>query len=269
MSTRLSNLSKGNVENVLTKQLREGIRFIDCPLTDEEQVALWDKLIPEDVVNAVNVLDAHGYHNEYHLRDRAVEFHLQTDETSFFKVRMYDHTQRRFLQVGQKDALNAVRLVIPDGRMNIQHPRLFTTGPGLGAMIGFDRATAFMDWAVTCDLMKRDIESAIETVRELFEMIKTAGQLKRMVPDLFRYIPDAQRAAFDDQKRASTLPFEWAGYDRARVERMLGTLLKCQLLTGSAKPRMAATEIHGNDYSWAEKLVNAQILVSEQPNAVD
>ena len=66
-------------------------------------------------------------------------------------------------------------------------------------------------------------------------MALTAGQLKRMVPDLLKYLPDDKRDMLHQQVRASTLPFEWAAYDRDRVERAITYIAKCHMLRGIGK----------------------------------
>jgi hypothetical protein len=57
-----------------------------------------------------------------------------------------------------------------------------------------------------------------------------------MVPDLLQYLPLGLRQAYEQQMRASSLPFEWAPYPKANVERMILTVSKGHLLANMAKP---------------------------------
>lgn len=263
MSTRLSNGEKSDVEEALVKQLQNGVKFIDCPLSFDEQSEFWHKLFPEDFMGAVRVLAAHKsrVYGEFQSKDAA--FHLQLDEKDYYTVLFRSNMDdSNFLVPTPLMRESFPKLAYNPSDGSLSHSAV--SAPVLDSIqlaqhIGAEKALAVIDWVVTCDRMDADITDAKLVLADLFEMIKTAGQLKRMVPDLFQYIPLAQREAFDDQKRASTLPFAWAGYDRARIERMIGTLLKCQILSGLVKPRMEHAE-HGNhNYNWAIKLRNARV----------
>ncbi len=84
--------------------------------------------------------------------------------------------------------------------------------------------------------MRLEINNAVKVIGDVFSMAKTAGQIKRMVPELLQYLPAGLRAAYDEQKRASSMPFEWAPYPKSDVERMILTISKGHLLTNMAKP---------------------------------
>lgn len=260
MSTRLSNGIKSDVEDALLNQLNNGVRFIDCPLTIEEQHELWIKFFPTDLVEAVQKLADHQCQVDYSFMDKTAAFHLSLGDDALHEIRFVNHaSQRTFFQTTPK-----MRQAFPPLVSRQENERVVRDMPrcpvlnrdNLAEFMGEERATAIFEWSTMCVTMDAEIESAKLAVTDIFAMIKTAGQLKRMVPDLFKYIPDEQRRAFEDQKRASTLPFEWAGYDRSRVDAMIGTLLKCQLLEGITKPRMKDATHGGEGFNWAKLHTN-------------
>ena len=84
-----------------------------------------------------------------------------------------------------------------------------------------------------------DILVSSRVIEDVMYMAKSAGQIKRMVPELIQYLPKHIQEAFADQKRSSTCPFEWATYPKCDVEIMLATVNKGHLLVGMSKPNRA------------------------------
>jgi Zn-dependent M32 family carboxypeptidase len=101
--------------------------------------------------------------------------------------------------------------------------------------LGAEGTQAFIEWAVHTAQLRDEITEAVQVINDVFDMAKTAGQVKRMVPELLQYLPFKLRSAYEEQKRASSMPFEWAPYDKSKVERMITTVSKGHLLSNMAK----------------------------------
>lgn len=263
-STRLTNVAKANAELALKALLRNGISFIDSPLSDEEHVAMWNEMVPKQWRDIVQFMMDEEC-EVYEIFSNRVALHMQAPSGKFYKMRLTtasrDYKQQFMKRTTKNEKSQPQIRYVHNGEVAVVYGVLLT--PDLTVqLLGQQKADALIEWAETCATMWKDVVESTETLQQLFAMIKTAGQLRRMVPELFRYMPKENQLAFEDQKRASTLPFEWAGYDRARVERLVGTLLKCQLLQGTTKPRMIAA-MQQNNFSWASLLPDAERVQEE------
>jgi hypothetical protein len=101
--------------------------------------------------------------------------------------------------------------------------------------LGQHKCDEVIQWARDTAVLYDELKSAQTVVKDVFTMAKTAGQVKRMVPELLQYLPLAKRQAFEEQKRSSTLPFEWAAYPKDAVEKMTITVSKGHLLANMGK----------------------------------
>ncbi len=97
----------------------------------------------------------------------------------------------------------------------------------IGLGVEYDK---FVNWVEQMAPLVGEVERAWKTVGEILEMASTAGQLKGMVPELVQYLPPARQEFLRGQLKASSLPYEWASYDRPAVRAMLLTMSKCYLL---------------------------------------
>jgi hypothetical protein len=248
MTTRLTKSELSTVQNQLTAVLDNGIKFIECPLSDEDKSIFWHKAFPDDLLTAYTTLHEHGVGVEYAATTRSVGFTTPKKAGEVYAVRLcLTDAQRGFFTITQKmlDAWDTVTLE------NDQ----YTSWPLLSTKIieermGLPMAEQFFEWINTCSIMDDEVSNAQTVLEDLLGMIKTAGQLHRMVPDLFQYMPKDTRDAFADQKRTSHAPFEWAAYDRDNVEKMIGTLHKCWLLKDLAKPSMQTASRGSDSFSW-------------------
>jgi hypothetical protein len=91
-----------------------------------------------------------------------------------------------------------------------------------------------LQWIVRCEELKREILNAAETLERVLNMANTAGQLKRMVPDLMRYLPADYNSAVEQQERRSALPRYWASTPREPIYAALNTLAKAAMLEAPA-----------------------------------
>jgi hypothetical protein len=98
------------------------------------------------------------------------------------------------------------------------------------------------EWPEIHEWMKNAVQDSNEArlTKKVFDdllgMCVTAGQLKRMVPDLLKYLPPHKVAVLAQQTRASSLPFDWAAYPRDDVEKAITYIAKCHILTGLGNP---------------------------------
>jgi hypothetical protein len=90
-------------------------------------------------------------------------------------------------------------------------------------------------------------------VDEILSMVKTAGQLARMVPDMIPYLSPQAQQEIAGQKRASQLPYEWAAYPRDKVDAAMVTLAKCHLVRGLVDDSSKHISFGGDNFSWAVK----------------
>jgi hypothetical protein len=100
----------------------------------------------------------------------------------------------------------------------------------IASRLGYAIAQPFFKWLDEAVTLSNDINMAMETYRDIMKMVKTAGHLRRMVPELYCLaIGLNQNPSF----RASAVPHEWCSYPRRPVEWLADTIAKCQLLPES------------------------------------
>ena len=262
MSTRLTRVDCENAKTHLLGLLNHGLRFIECPLSDESKGIFWHKGFPDDLLDAYVTMNEHGVGVEYSATTRAIGFVTESQEPGkMLAVRLCMVDQNRgFFTITRKmmDTFPKVRLA--DDKYT-QWP--FVDRATLEARLGPEDFAKFVEWVELAVNMDSELQNAVKVITDIFGMVKTAGQLQRMVPDLFQYLPPAQRGAFENQKHTSTIPFEWTPYPRENVERMIGTLNKCHLLNGMAKASMKTATLDSDAFSWA----SSRTLQQDVPDA--
>jgi hypothetical protein len=94
-------------------------------------------------------------------------------------------------------------------------------------------AAGVLDWMRTSLEDAREVHNARKVlIEDLLEMCVTAGQMRRMVPELLKYLPADKVQCLHNQVRASSLPYDWAAYPREDVERATTYMAKCHMLAG-------------------------------------
>jgi hypothetical protein len=116
--------------------------------------------------------------------------------------------------------------------------------------MGQARFDELLTWAEAADAMSREVAVALSVVDEILSMVKTAGQLARMVPDMIPYLSPQAQQEISGQKRASQLPYEWAAYPRDKVDAAMITLAKCHLVRGLVDDSKHIS-FGGDNFSWA------------------
>lgn len=96
--------------------------------------------------------------------------------------------------------------------------------------LGAKKAMALLGWLEQATVLDKEIEAATETVDDILKMVRTAGQLKRMVPELIKHLRPEHQKLLAKQSRTSAVPYEWSAYPRVAVENATNTVAKCLLL---------------------------------------
>lgn len=250
MSTKLSQSLTADIKKEIGTLLNCGVRFTKLNMSSEEMGEFWHKGFPDALMDAYTVLAEHGVGIEYHAVSSSVGFAIPIDSTKSMSVRLA-------ITGGNGGFINITRAMAKDW------PKVTLDGAGQAESwpvidtvecikrLGQAKFDALWSWALAADQMTREIANALDVSSELLDMVKTAGQLQRMVPDFMRYVTPAAQAALSSQKRASQLPFEWAAYPRDKVDQMLITLGKCDLVKGLVTEDTKHMIFGGEQFSWA------------------
>jgi hypothetical protein len=250
MSTKLNKATIDSAKQEIASLLDCGVRFTKLNMTSEEMGEFWHRGFPDELLDAYTVLAKHGVGIEYHAVSSSIGFAIPIDPLRAMSVRLT-------IAGGNGGFINLTRSMAKD------HAKIHLDGAGQAEAwpvidqaecekrMGQAKWQEFWAWAQAADHMSREIANALDVSTELLDMVKTAGQLQRMAPDFLQYVSAEQRAALSSQKRASQLPYEWAAYDRAKVDAALVTLGKCQLVRGLVDDSTKHMHFGGDQYSWA------------------
>jgi hypothetical protein len=238
---RIEVATAAHLASALRDVLKNTVAFLDCPMTDEQMLAVWFDGYPQPVFDAIEILKDAQFIGEF---DGA------TEATPTFAVRELGVGVRFKLRSGQRlfrriPVAGRHRLpLVKYGHVNLRNV-LWST---FEKVLSTDERKAVIDWAnaaAECSVKHKEVK---QTIGEVCKMLSTAGQLKRMVPDLVGYLPPRLQEAVMEQKRASPFPDAWASYDKARVDRMLSALAEGLLCKGVNQREVTGV------YSWAEYL---------------
>jgi hypothetical protein len=226
MSTRnrLNPKEAAGLADGLYGVLRNTIDYLDIPLTDEQMVDVWEIGLPTEIKNAYLTLHASGYSMNIHCR--RVLFYvpdLKMDVSFYNRDR-----QERFLNTTTKGPWKMFKNT---RGTSIRHVPLIDFENALAK----DTYTEFLVWCsavAKCDERQSEAHAVID---DIIKMLSTAGQLRRMVPELVQYLPDNHQKAIADQLRASPFPAEWAAYPKDKVDRLLAALAEGHLFHGMGK----------------------------------
>lgn len=131
----------------------------------------------------------------------------------------------------------------------------FWGAPMMGGVIPLERirqrvpkAEDLLSWLGTTKKLGAECALAFPTFMELLRMCSTAGQVRRVLPELVDFMPSTVKLILGKQTRASNVPFEWSAFDRSRVEQLTNTMAKCMLLAHNTDdPHSWAKR---GDYTW-------------------
>jgi hypothetical protein len=272
VTTRLSNAAKNSALTDLRSLLNNVVGFVGCPITDRSQlVALWNSKYPEDLVNSVRVLGTYNIGmGSGGLTTDSIRWCTEIDGKLHCAMVKLDEigvlSQEKMkqgivqyamgLSMGALAAKGIYREVKLDGDdSNTFHTKascLEIDAQDMSNVLGADLTDEVISWMKQTAAMRSELIIANKALEEIFGMAATAGQIKRMVPDLLQYLPTAQRIAFEEQKRASTVPFEWAPFPKSNVDVMLTQINKGHLLQNMRKPGRQQYSVKTIDHcTWA------------------
>lgn len=100
----------------------------------------------------------------------------------------------------------------------------------LKAGLDGDRWDTFKGWMLHTATIQFEFVIAKKVCKDLIAMSGTIGQLNRILPELADYLPTNLQRELREQKRASNAPFEWAPYDKEKVEICKYSLAKAHLM---------------------------------------
>lgn len=269
MTTRLSEAAKQQSLGNLRGLLNNVVRFVECPITDREALlSLWNSKFPKDLYDSYKTFGSYGIG----MGGQAV-----ADKCSFATT-IGRETIRALIEVENCGPMNAaralagvpqvaigflpairkdkslvreVRMVDVAGKADVELA-LDISPEYIVTMLGTEKGRELLEWMKMTADMRGELILANKTLSDIFNMAATAGQIKRMVPDLLQYLPVKQRQAFEEQKRASTLPFEWAPYPKKNIDGMLLQISKGHLLSNMGKPKNEESSVEYIDYyTWS------------------
>lgn len=263
-TTRLSNASKASTLAGLRILLNNVVGFVDCPLKDRTQFChLWNAQFPQDLVDAVRVFGIHGMGMSAGISVEELHWGTVIDgvlHVALLNIRdlgpvLQDRMHNGDVQYALKfishlhtqDFAREVNL-----GLNQWVYALEITPELMAKHLGQALTDEVLTWMKQCAIMRNELILANQTIQDVFGMAVTAGQIKRMVPDLLQYLPEHIRKAYEEQKRASNLPFEWAPYPKANIDVMMAAINKGHLLHGMRKPgREDHTVENIDNLTWA------------------
>lgn len=223
----------------VTKTLSEGIkkdisallgrgRFaFPCPLSDEEQIQLWDNMLPAEIVQSY-----------YTLKKARLDMSSMTSTVARIQTTLgeqkyqiqFIHPTRSFM-----GKINGVYVERPSTAMNV-------------AMPVAGKWEEFTQWMENCAIIERDFVPALESLAQVLDFCGTIGQLVRAVPDLHKYLPRDKQELLQGQSRASNMPHAWHVYARSRIETLQFAMAKASLLRSHTKMQFEEINVTGAKY---------------------
>lgn len=233
MSTRLGVIDKERILEDLGKLYGRMYKLMPCPIEQENLPSLFNNLIPKNF----RTIAAHLIENKYDVDAWfSSNVSLYADlHGNRYKVQLanFSNTPRTYHDDPAKTFASKLSrsFMNPPGCLNNTHvnPPAYSYEQ-LAEAFGAE-FKVFEDWVVNFGTLHSEVAEAWVCMNEIVKMITTAGQLRRMIPDLIQYLPKERAEALGKQVRASSLPYDWSAYDRSKVQRMLDATSKCYLIS--------------------------------------
>lgn len=252
MSTKLNKDSMEKMKKELAELLNCGLRFTKLKMTNEEMGEFWHAGFPDELLDAYSVLAKHGVGIEYHAVSSSVGFAIPIDTNTAYSLRLtIPGNNGGFINYTREMAKSLPKISLDAGGTAEDWPVIDATE--CIRRMGQAKFDEFLSWADAADSMSREVAVALSVVDEILSMVKTAGQLARMVPDMIPYLSPEMQQEIASQKRASQLPYEWAAYPRDKVDAAMITLAKCHLVKGLVADDSKHISFGGDNFSWAVK----------------
>jgi hypothetical protein len=216
--------------------------LMPCPIAGTYLPALYNNLVPEPYKKAAVEMMARGYNCELWFL-RTVEFVVPVNNIKMTFCLTIDDVPG-----GRPPATIFDRLFMQRPRSSKTQPYGDVSTAELELAFG-EHGKPLLDWGWQYATLVNECFTAWDTAAEIIEMTSTAGQLRRMVPEMLQYLPDEKRTVLERQVRSSAIPHEWTYYDRRRVRDMLTTMAKCWLMPKHERIHRTITD-HAPD-TWA------------------
>jgi hypothetical protein len=220
------------------------IPAMPCPMDEAQIENFWNGMLPRDIQDAYyRLLKAN-----FATGSLTSPWGIMVIDVGPFEAMVHLHSEDRLLVI---PAEMQKRLSRRDARYNykeyIYRPdreSLFHSCP-----IVFND---FIKWAMQWASTERDFNDAYDTICKLIDMCSTVGQLKRMVPDIADYLPPEKQLMIRNQQRASSMPYDWATFERSKVDQALNAMAKCYLLPAARLPIWSCRTNFSRAEIWVE-----------------
>lgn len=226
-----TQMSKKLVEELkldISKLLGRGRKAFPCPLGPYDLANLWHNMLPPDTVAAYTLLKDREL-NTNSLCAPSIKFRTELDSGSY-ELQFVNHGDDIFLCLPKEVSPHRGRHF-----MQVAFPR------------NAEVYNAFVQWMENMAVIERDFPPALDTLNEILKFIGgteeagsrgrttwigkgTVGQLVRAIPDLHKYLPRDRQELLSQQSRSSNMPYEWAAFDRDRIEHLQVVMAKASLL---------------------------------------
>lgn len=141
----------------------------------------------------------------------------------------FGHRYEVWCPIATPDQLYSLHLTMPNHGLTFV-PYTANEPRALGDLYTGEIYDLMNRWMIRCTELRAEIDNASAQLHQILRMANTAGQLRRMVPDLLRYLPSEYTIAASTQERRSSLPSHWASTPREPIHAALSTLAKAALL---------------------------------------
>jgi hypothetical protein len=220
-SNQLSDTTIQNIKDSADTLFGRVFEGYPCPLDmDQRRELSWCMYSPEELARIKSLWADCGksIFNTY----TSVQFEILGHPVRFYEILTDEDHSDQFFAI-RNEGLQISETLI--------HERL---GPLAGK--------ALLAWVRGAVQISHEIHSANSCLGDILQMASTPGQLKRMLPDLLQYLNASERNILLSQTRGSSMPYEWAAYDRNKVNELAVTMAKCKLLPESTGERPISWE---------------------------
>lgn len=208
-TTAITKTLREEITNDISRLMGRGLRALPCPIGQVDQAKFWHGTLPQHEVQAYELLKDSEYEGARSLCHWNLNIMTRFDREYSIKF------------------VAPVAIFLSKTRASLQHHRDADT---LERCYPEENWGAFVAWVQNSAQLRREFHPSIQTVMEILEFCGTIGQLVRAVPDLHKYLPKEKARLLKDQSRSSNMPYEWASFDRARVDALQFAMAKACLL---------------------------------------
>lgn len=208
MSNRLTIVECEDVTEGIQKILQRPRGQWRHPMSDADQVKLWEHFLPPKTVESYYTLKADGY-----------EMHGLTNSTRKITVRFNtNHSLHLHLWL-------SAAIIWKGGNYGaVIEPLL------LEKILGSDKAERLTRWMNEITRHEDRAKQALSTLEAVLELPNTLGQLSRMVPEIVPFLSHSAQKKIQQQEKSSALPHKWAAFDKDMVHAMMDQICMCALL---------------------------------------